>query len=302
MKRILAPWAAIVVLVLLCAANGATETPDQIRHDVAPLLLHRTVYIRHSYSSTYLHFNEDGAILNGARMGYWSETGGVYPTRIEVWPSGLLHIEGERVAVAFNQRKERWDDVRRPHAAVVIEVQFAPGHLTVAQVQRTIGLIFATDVKELSSDLLPYWRPCVTGVLKADPHSKDRVYCFGKDVTPDMTTHAPVWTNAPRAGGDIQPARTLETHQPRFTDVARELMFNGSSILWLVVDEQGRPAEIYVASPAGYGLDDQAVNAISRWRFRPANENGRPVRVQMTVEISFKVPQARRSRPVFPRQ
>jgi protein TonB len=65
---------------------------------------------------------------------------------------------------------------------------------------------------------------------------------------------------------------------------------SGTTVLWLIVDEQGRPAEIYVASPLGYGLDDQAVDAIGRWRFRPARLNGRPVRTQMTVAVNFKTP------------
>jgi TonB family protein len=292
MKRLLPnlPAFAIGIAILFGALPARTDSTDAMRHYAAEKLLHRNVFVRHAYSATYLHFNENGAILNGVRTGYWAESGAIYPTKVEVWASGVLHIEADRVAVAFDQRKGTWQQLRRNSANVVIEVQFSPAHLTPEQGERTIATIFAADIKDLARDLLPYWQPCITGVTRSDPHENGREFCFDKDVTPNMESHAPVPTDAPRGTGPVVPARAIDAPQPRFTEVAREMYFNGSSVLWLVVDEKGRPAEIYIISPAGYGLDDQAVNAIANWRFRPAHLNGKPVRVQTTVEISFRVP------------
>jgi TonB family protein len=273
---------------MLTHVHAAADT-EQVRRDVAQSLLRHTIYIRHAYSNTYLHFDESGAILNGVRTGYWSEVAGIYPTRVEILPSALLHIEADRMAIAFNQHKGKWEENRRSTASVVIEVQFSAADLTTNQVQHTLDLIFTHNLQDFSSEL-PYWQPCLTGVFVKDPAQHDRVFCFGRNVTPDMTSHAPVQASAPRAIGAIVPPRPLDAPQPHYTDVAREATFNGSTVLWLIVDERGRPAEIYVASPVGYGLDDKAVNALASWRFRPAESNGHPVRVQMTVEINFKMP------------
>src|ERR1700757_2728316 len=126
-------WAAclttFVAVWLLFATPARSDTGDDLRREVVSTLLHHTLYIRHAYTATYLHFDEAGAILNGARTGYWSETGAVYPTKVEVWGSGVIHMEAERVAVAFDQKKQSWAEVRRPTAHVVIDIQFAPGHL-----------------------------------------------------------------------------------------------------------------------------------------------------------------------------
>jgi len=92
----------------------------------------------------------------------------------------------------------------------------------------------------------------------------------------------------------VSDPKPVYTINPRVTEVAREFHFNGSSILWLIVDEQGLPADIYVVSPVGYGLDDEAVTAVARWKFTPAKVKGKPTRAQMTIEVNFKVPMPRK--------
>ncbi len=36
-----------------------------------------------------------------------------------------------------------------------------------------------------------------------------------------------------------------------------------------------------------YGLDEEAIKALKRWRFRPGMLNGQPVAVIVNVELSF---------------
>jgi TonB family protein len=37
------------------------------------------------------------------------------------------------------------------------------------------------------------------------------------------------------------------------------------------------------------GLDQKAIEAVQQWRFQPATKDGRPVAVQISVEVSFKL-------------
>ena len=39
----------------------------------------------------------------------------------------------------------------------------------------------------------------------------------------------------------------------------------------------------------GLGLDEQAVAAIMRWKFNPAQKDGAPVAVMATIEVNFKL-------------
>jgi outer membrane biosynthesis protein TonB len=37
------------------------------------------------------------------------------------------------------------------------------------------------------------------------------------------------------------------------------------------------------------GLDEKAVEAVAKWRFRPASKNGQPVAVTALVDVSFRL-------------
>jgi protein TonB len=37
------------------------------------------------------------------------------------------------------------------------------------------------------------------------------------------------------------------------------------------------------------GLDQKAMEAVSKWRFRPATKDGKPVPVMVNVEVHFRL-------------
>jgi len=39
----------------------------------------------------------------------------------------------------------------------------------------------------------------------------------------------------------------------------------------------------------GLGLDEKAIEAVRQWTFQPALKDGRPVDVQITVEVQFRL-------------
>jgi len=39
----------------------------------------------------------------------------------------------------------------------------------------------------------------------------------------------------------------------------------------------------------GLGLDEEALKAISQWKFQPAAKDGQPVAVQATIEVNFRL-------------
>jgi TonB family protein len=56
-----------------------------------------------------------------------------------------------------------------------------------------------------------------------------------------------------------------------------------------VVRTDGTPRDIRVTKSLDtrYGLDEQAVAALGRWRFEPGLKHGKPVPVRITVEMQF---------------
>jgi len=57
--------------------------------------------------------------------------------------------------------------------------------------------------------------------------------------------------------------------------------------LAVVVDEFGQAQAIKVQRGLGLGLDEEAVEAVSRWVFKPGTMNGTPVAVFATIEVTF---------------
>jgi hypothetical protein len=55
-----------------------------------------------------------------------------------------------------------------------------------------------------------------------------------------------------------------------------------------VVNQKGRAADITVLSPLGFGLDEEAQAAVSKWEFVPGRKDDKPVNILATVEVNFR--------------
>jgi periplasmic protein TonB len=83
--------------------------------------------------------------------------------------------------------------------------------------------------------------------------------------------------------------RAIYDPDPEYSDEARHNRYQGSVILWLVVDAQGRPRNIRLQRSLGMGLDEKAMAAVSKWRFQPATLDGKAVATQINVEVTFRL-------------
>ena len=92
-----------------------------------------------------------------------------------------------------------------------------------------------------------------------------------------------------RASDGVQPAKVIRRVEPHYTPQARREMIQGVAVLEVVVDAQGNPARISVVSPLGFGLDERAIQAVSRWQFEPGTKDGQPVSTISTVEVNFRL-------------
>jgi periplasmic protein TonB len=92
-----------------------------------------------------------------------------------------------------------------------------------------------------------------------------------------------------KVGGGVSAPRALSTPDPEYSEEARKAKYQGTVVLWLVVDPYGRPQNLRVARSLGLGLDEKAIEAVRQWKFEPAMKDGRPVAVQINVEVNFRL-------------
>ncbi len=92
-----------------------------------------------------------------------------------------------------------------------------------------------------------------------------------------------------RVGGGVSAPRALDTPDPEYSEEARKAKYQGTCVLWLIVGPDGKPRDIKVARALGMGLDEKAIEAVRMWKFEPAMKDGKPVAVQINVEVNFRL-------------
>ncbi len=92
-----------------------------------------------------------------------------------------------------------------------------------------------------------------------------------------------------RVGGGVSAPKAMYAPDPEYSEEARKAKYQGTCVLWLVVGSDGRPRDIRIARSLGLGLDEKAIEAVKQWKFEPAMKDGRPVAVQINVEVDFRL-------------
>jgi len=79
--------------------------------------------------------------------------------------------------------------------------------------------------------------------------------------------------------------------KPDYTAEAKQRGIQGTVELSVVVNDDGTVGEVKVTRSLDdkYGLDEQAVIAMKKWQFKPGTKDGKPVAVEVTVEMSFRL-------------
>jgi len=93
----------------------------------------------------------------------------------------------------------------------------------------------------------------------------------------------------PFSGDAVIAPREIYNPDPEYSEEARKAKQQGTVVLSLIVDADGRPRDIHVVRPLGMGLDEKAVEALRKWRFEPGRKGGIPVAMQVNVEVSFRL-------------
>ena len=77
--------------------------------------------------------------------------------------------------------------------------------------------------------------------------------------------------------------------EPEYSDEARKARVQGSVTIRAEIDARGQVQNLSIAHGLGLGLDERAVEAVRKWRFRPATRNGKAVPANALIEVSFRL-------------
>jgi TonB family protein len=77
--------------------------------------------------------------------------------------------------------------------------------------------------------------------------------------------------------------------EPESNEWAQANGVAGMALYHTVIGADGKPTEIAVARPIGFGLDENAVAAIRKATFEPATKDGKPVPVLLDLVVQFRI-------------
>ena len=123
---------------------------------------------------------------------------------------------------------------------------------------------------------------CVQGAVKASAEDPGTPAVGGGSPSEAGLVH-----NAKEPG--VTPPRPLSTPEPDYSEFARRKSIQGTVALSVVVGTDGHTHDVKVVDPLEPSLDAEAVDAVKHWRFAPGTKDGRPVAVQMRIEVDFRL-------------
>ncbi len=92
-----------------------------------------------------------------------------------------------------------------------------------------------------------------------------------------------------RIGGGVSAPVPIFKPEPEYSEEARKAKFQGAVILSIVILPDGSTTNIRVTRPLGLGLDEKAIEAVRKWKFRPSMKDGKAVAVSANVEVNFRL-------------
>ncbi|MCX8099735.1 MAG: TonB family protein [Geminicoccaceae bacterium] len=103
--------------------------------------------------------------------------------------------------------------------------------------------------------------------------------------------------DAPAASGEGEPSLppgfvtgSPDNPLPRYPTAARRRGIEGTVTLDVLVSAEGLPERVAIARSSGSGLlDEAALEAVRRWRFRPARRGTEAVEGRVTVPVTFRL-------------
>jgi TonB family protein len=94
---------------------------------------------------------------------------------------------------------------------------------------------------------------------------------------------------ASKTGNGVTAPAVLHKTEPSYSPEARAMKAQGTVVLTVVIGTDGKASDVQLRQSVGYGLDEQALDAVTQWTFRPGTRDGMAVPVQASIQVNFRL-------------
>jgi TonB family protein len=92
------------------------------------------------------------------------------------------------------------------------------------------------------------------------------------------------------AGGPNQAPVVVHKADPEYSKEGRRAHIEGTVVVTAEIGTDGKAHHIHLVRRLGHGLDEEAITAVARWRFKPATtKDGTCATAPVTIEVVFRL-------------
>jgi TonB family protein len=286
----------LILLSLLSFAVPARSDQHEMETSLRNHFEKRILVLRNFYSDSTLHFDKEGNLLGDAKLGYCSSDSTIYVDGMKIDKQHVLTIKGKRVLNLFDEKSGHLNNVLTK-VPIQIVVELDSTWQDASQVELLLDKIVTTDIRQTADAIPKYWQCWIygsveqseKGIWKCSSDNVPHVESIGLSASSGAMAKYSV-RNGKRVfyvGGSVLPPVKMFSPAPKYVPLAKEKRIQGTTVLDLIINEQGEVSVIGIAKPLGAGLDDEAIRTIRTWRFKPATRNLEPVAVFVHMETKF---------------
>ena len=130
----------------------------------------------------------------------------------------------------------------------------------------------------------------IGGAALAVPIMPEQPTLAVQQAHPEKSSQPSAHGHVYKVGDDVSAPVPLNSVVAKYSAEAKRAKYQGVCLVSLIVDAQGNPRNLRVIRPLGMGLDEKALEAVRKYRFKPAMMDGKsPVPVRITIEVNFRL-------------
>ena len=91
-----------------------------------------------------------------------------------------------------------------------------------------------------------------------------------------------------RVTKDMKPPKATKSPDPDYPQIPADAEPNGVVVMLVGINPKGHVELVHVLRSSNDAFQNSATSTVKTWKFSPAKKNGKPVPVQITVEMKFQ--------------
>jgi len=265
----------MLTLSALCWAGSLDKMKDDL--EATPQVL------RGFPEGGKLKYDVHGELLK-LHPGTWTVNGLV---SIDGWElkGNELRIRANRLVALYDNKSQK-PEFRKYKERVELRMPYVDD----AQAEVALRRLFILQPEKLSAHVPPVWQRFLEKEAKLkDSNQPNKDLQSDKQPVEDPLKRK---CKTPEDGvyricEGITPPIPQYRPEPEFSQFARRFGIQGNVTIVGVVDVNGRMRDLEIEKALGAGLDEAALEAVSRWTFKPSKKDGVPIPVKIMVDVDF---------------